>query len=265
MRAGQKAGSAKGLCLPAPPRSSCCIKIPATIIHDPDPEIYTQPAIAAGGSLPTFNNPDIETVDLWPVRPLDPITFRIRNLSAEASANQTRVDVSWSLWGIGMPRTVMSTVFANLPRAGFPASEQQLSVPLAAAAKNAGLYGILVQIYHPYDRDTTNNSGEQTVDGFQTSGGRARNFTLPVRNPSGATQTITFEKGPTDVAGWVNLVPSSLTLAPGAQSNISVQVAVPPWVPISPPGTLISYSIDIMALIGGNYLGGVSILILVDA
>jgi hypothetical protein len=257
--------TSRGLCQPAPRPSDCCIKLPPAIVLDPDPEIYCQPLIAAGGALPTFDSPDIETVDVWPIVPLDPILCTVRNISSDASASQTRVDVSWSPWGIGMPRTVMGTVFVDLPRAGSAGSQQQISVPLATAAKSAGFYGIFVQIYHPYDRDTSNNFGEQTVNGFTTQTGRAQNFPLPIRNPSGATQTISFEVGPPAVASWVNVAPSTLTLGPGAQGAVMVQVAVPSNVPISPAGTEISYTIDIMALIGGAYLGGISIVILVDA
>lgn len=253
------------LCRPAVLLSSCCIKVPASIVHDPDPETYTQSLIAASGSLPTFNSPDIDTVDIWPLVPLDPIQATVRNLSSDASGNQTRVDFLWSAWGIGMPRVPFGTTFVNLPRSGFVGSEQQLSMPLPAAAKAEGVYGIFIQIFHPYDRNTKNNSGEQTVNGFTTKTGRAHNFPLPIRNPSGATQSVGFQVGPPEVASWVNIVPSALVLGPGAQSIVNIQVAVPAAVPVSPPGTSISYTIDILATLGGSYLGGVSILILVNA
>jgi hypothetical protein len=240
--------------------------VPAAIIHDPDPETYTQSLIAGGGSLPTFNSPDVDTVDVWPIVPLDPVDFTIRNLSTEASANQTRVDVSWSPWGIGMPRSLLGTVVADLPRAGFPGSEQKFSLPLTSSAKAAGIYGAFVQIYHPYDSNTRNNSGEQTLNGFTTkSSGRAKDFPLPVRNPSFTTQTINFVVGPPTVASWVTLTPSTLTLGPGVQGSATIHIAIPGAVPVSPPGTEISFIVDIMAVMGGAYLGGVSIAILIDA
>jgi hypothetical protein len=44
-----------------------------------------------------------------------------------------------------------------------------------------------------------------------------------------------------------------------------VGINIPSAVPVSPPGTLISASVDILATIGGDYLGGVNIAILLDA
>lgn len=250
---------------PPPVRKSCCVRVPSEIIHDPDPAIYDQRLIAASGGLPTFNSPDISTVDLWPVRPIDNLTATVRNLSADASANQTRVDLSWSVWGIGMTRHSLGSTFVDLARAGFGGSEQKLSWPLPPALNAAGRYGVFVDLIHPYDRDVTNNQGEQTVDGFQTSHGRSRTFVVPVRNPSGSTQTIALHAGPAPVVPWVTIVPAVLTLGAGAQNNVMVAVHVPAAIPPSPPGTLISATVDVLAIMGGAYLGGISIVILFDA
>jgi hypothetical protein len=247
------------------PRTSCCIRVPSQIIHDPDPSIYDQRLIFEGGGMPTFNSPDIETVDLWPVRPIDNLTATVRNLSADSSANQTRVDLSWSAWGIGMPRIPILSSFVDLARAGFPGSEQTLLWPLPPALNAAGRYGIFVNVIHPYDRDPNNNQGEQTVDGFQTSTGRSKSFVVPVRNPASSTQLISLTAGPAPVVPWVTIVPSVLTLGAGAQQNVMVSVNVPAAIPASPPGTLISASVDVLATIGGTYLGGIDIAILFDA
>jgi hypothetical protein len=262
---GTQATPPSALCQPVFPPSDCCVKVPASIVHDPDPETYTQSLVAAGGALPTFRSPDMDSVDIWPWRPLNPIPATVRNLSSQASANQTRVDFLWSPWGVGMPRTNFGTTFVDLPRAGFPDSQQTITMPLPAdAIATGGFYGIFVQLSHPYDSNTRNDFGEHTINGFTTDSGRSHNFELPVRNPTGATQTVTFTVGPPAVAAWVTIAPSTFTLAPGAQQTVNVQVAVPTSVPVSPAGTAISYTIDIMATLGGAYLGGVSILILVD-
>jgi hypothetical protein len=42
-------------------------------------------------------------------------------------------------------------------------------------------------------------------------------------------------------------------------------VDVPTSIPASPPGTLISATVNVLATIGGEYLGGISIDILFDA
>ena len=250
---------------PPPTRKSCCIRIPSQIINDPDPSLYDQRLVFETGGAPTFNSPDIDTVDVWPLRPIDNLLIKCRNLSADASANQTRVDLSWSNWGIGLPRNPIGSTFVNLARAGFPGSEQSVSVPLPSAAKAAGLYGIFVNLFHPYDRDNTNNQGEQTLDGFQTSTGRAKTFVVPVQNPTGSIQTFNLTAGPAPIAPWVNIVPAAFTLGAGAQQNVLVSVNVPAAIPPSPPGTLISATVDVLATMSGAYLGGISIAILFDA
>jgi hypothetical protein len=197
--------------------------------------------------------------------PIADLTATVRNLSSEASANQTRVDVSWSQWGIGLPRNALFTSFVDLARAGFPGSEQKLSWPLPPALLAARLFGLFVKIIHPYDSDPLNNSGEQTVDGFQTSTGRSKTFVVPVRNPTGAAQTIALTVGPAPVLPWVTVVPAVIMLGAGAQQNVMLSIDIPTSVPASPPGTLISADVDVLATIGGNYLGGVTIAILFDA
>lgn len=246
-------------------RPSCCIRVPSQIIHDPDPAIYDQQLVFESGGAPTFNSPDIDTVDVWPVRPIDNLRITCRNLSADSSANQTRVDLSWSAWGIGMPRQSIGSAFVNLARSGFSGSEGTISWPLPPVVNAAGLYGIFVSLFHPYDTNPANNQGEQTVDGFQTSTGRSKTFVVPVRNPNNSAQTISLSAGPAPVIPWVNIVPSVLTLGAGAQQNVMVSVSVPAAIPPSPPGTLISATVDVLATIGGAYLGGISIIILFDA
>lgn len=243
----------------------CCIRIPKEIVHDPDPSTYDQQLLFATGVAPTFNSPDIETADLWPVVAIPNLTATVRNLSTEASANQTRVDVSWSAWGIGMPRTPLFTSFVDLPRAGFPGSEQILSWPTPPALIAARVFGLFVGLIHPYDTDPYNNAGEQTIDGFQTSTGRAKSFVVPVRNPTGAAATISLSAGPASVAPWVSVVPSTFTLGGGAQQDVMVSINVPAAIPPSPPGTLISATVDVLATIDGGYLGGASFAILFDA
>src|SRR5262245_45714583 len=189
----------------------CCARVPKEIVHDPDPSSYDQQLLLSTGVAPSFNNPDINTVDLWPLAPISNLTATVRNLSPEASANQTRVNASWSPWGIGLPRLPVATSFVDLARAGFPGNEQTLSWPLPPALKAAVLFGFFVNVIHPYDSNPHNNQGEQTLDGFQTSTGRSKTFVVPVRNPTGAAATITLSAGPAPVAPWVTVVPSVLT------------------------------------------------------
>jgi hypothetical protein len=173
--------------------------------------------------------------------------------------------VAWSPWGIGQPRTTIFTSFVDLARAGFPGAEQTLSWPTPPALLSAFLFGIFITVIHPYDSDPYNNQGEQTVDGFQTSTGRNKVFVVPVRNPTSTTQTIQLSAGPAAVAPWVNVVPSTFTLGAGAQQDVMVSIDVPTSIPASPPGTFISASVDVLATIGGSYLGGINFAIRFDA
>jgi len=239
--------------------------VPSQIVHDPDPAIYDQKLIYQTGGAPSFNSPDLNTVDLWPLRPIDNLTATVRNLSSEASANQTRIDLSWSVWGIGMAHQPIGSSFVDLARAGFSGSEQTISWPLPPALKAASRYGIFVDVLHPYDKDTSNNHGEQTLDGFQTSAGRSKTFVVPVRNPTSSVQTIMLSAGPAPIASWVTVVPATFTLGAGAQHNVMVSVHVPAAIPPSPPGTLISATVDVLATMGGAFLGGISIVIQFDA
>jgi hypothetical protein len=164
-----------------------------------------------------------------------------------------------------MPRQPIGSAFIDLARQGFAGSEGTIKWPLPPLVKAENRYGIFVEVLHPFDKNPNNNQGEQTVDGFQTSQGRAKTFVVPVRNPSGSAQTIVLSAGPAPVAPWVTIAPATLTLGAGAQQNVMVAVAVPSSIPPSPTGTLISATVDVLATMAGSYLGGVSILILFDA
>jgi hypothetical protein len=255
----------RSLCgLPPPLKPSCCIRIPDEIVKDPDPATYDAGQQFLGGADPTFNSPDLETVNIWPIQPIDRLTARVRNLSADAGAQRTRVDLAWTPFGIGFEPVPIASSFVDLARAGFGGSEQVLAWPTPADVTSAGRYGIFVDIHHPYDRDPLNNRGQQTVDGMQTSAGRSRTFIVPVRNPFSEVRTFSMQLTPAPQASWANVAPGSFTLAGGAVQNVAVKVDVPPGLPVSPPGTLISATIDIRAQSGGALIGGVSILILLD-
>jgi hypothetical protein len=253
------------LCGPPPFRRSCCIRVPDEIVRDPDPSTFDAGLAFASGASPTFNSPDINTINLWPVGPIDAIDATVRNLSPDAAAHRARVDVSWTPFGIGLQRTPIFSSFADLAKAGIAGSEQKLSWPTPPAMKAAGRFSVFVDIAHPYDRDLLNNHGQQTVDGLQTSGGRSRTFTFPVRNPSPSAQTISMSFVPSPQAGWATVSPATLALAGGAQQDVTVKITVPTSVPASPAGTLITATLDLVATAAGRLVGGISFLVLVDS
>lgn len=119
-----------------PIRKSCCIRMPSEIVHDPDPAIYDQRLLFETGGAPSFNSPDIDTVDIWPLRPIDNLAVTCRNLSGEASANRTRLDLSWSVFFVLalIPASVAATCGCHSsshakPSAPRPRSRPSPSVP----------------------------------------------------------------------------------------------------------------------------------------
>jgi hypothetical protein len=257
--------SLRTLCRPSALRRSCCIRLPDEIVKDPDPSTFDAELAFASGASPTFNSPDINTINLWPIAPIDAIDAIVRNLSPDASAQRTRVDVSWTPFGIGLQRIPIFSSFVDLAKAGSGGSEQQLSWPTPTAMKATGRFSVFVDIAHPYDRDLLNNRGQQTVDGLQTSAGRSKTFTFPVRNPSSSPQSISLSIVPSPEAVWATVSPATLSLAGGAQQNVTVKITVPTSVPASPAGTLITATIDLIAIAAGRLVGGISFLILVDS
>jgi hypothetical protein len=160
-------------------------------------------------------------------------------------------------------RQPIGSAFVDLARSGFPGSERTVQIATPTQVMQANRYGIFASIVHPYDRNVTNNAGEQTIDGFATSEGRNKQFIIPIRNPTGSVANIQLGISP-NIWG-AQIVPNTLTLGPGAQQNTQFYVAVPAAVPPSPPGTIITQTFEIMALLNGAFLGGVAILVLVDA
>lgn len=250
---------------PPPLERDCCVRLPPEIVKNPDPATYDAQQAFAAGQLPTFNSPDITTVLIWPMRPIDVLSAVVRNLSTDATAAQTRVDVSWSPFGIGLPRTPIASSFVDLARAGFPGSEQTLSWPTPPAVTAANRFGVFVNVVHPYDRDPNNNAGQQTVAGMQTSAGRFQRFVVPIRNPLASIQAVSLSLSPAIPASWASVSPAVVTLGPGAQQDVIVEIDVPSSVPPSPAGTLITATLELIAVAGSTLIGGVAFLILVDA
>lgn len=156
----------------------------------------------------------------------------------------------------------IASIFVDLARPGFPGSERTIQISTPRAVIEAKRFGISVKVVHPFDRDLTNNYGEQTVDGFATSETRNKLFIIPVRNPTNSSGLIQLAITPNI---WnATITPSSLTLGAGNQQDVQFSVRVPNSVPVSPAGTLISQTFEIMALLNGMLIGGVSILVLLD-
>jgi hypothetical protein len=249
---------------PIPPKrkKSPCVPIPSKIVKNPDPAIYDQYLEFKNDRPFSFNSPDIDTVNIWPVTPIPKIRVTVRNLSNETSAINTRINVSWSPWGIGLERKQLGSTTVNLSRAGKGGSEVSVFLTTPEEVIEAKRYGIFVDVVHPFDKNASNNHGEQTVDGFATSEKREGVFIIPVRNSSSFMVNIDLHVRPEK---WdATVTPSSLILSPGAQENVMFSVKVPSSIPPPNTGISITETFEVYATIGNELLGGVSILVLID-
>src|SRR5438876_17119 len=95
------------------PRFSCCVAI-KNPPERPDPASYSQEEQLALGQIPSWNSPDITTNDWSPFRLRQEAEVKIRNLSATASAANALVHFYVSQFGIGMARSLMSSMRVNL-------------------------------------------------------------------------------------------------------------------------------------------------------
>lgn len=243
-------------------RRKNCLTIPQEIVREPDPSTYSQQLELANGQFPQFNSPDISTVKIWPINPINEIEILVRNLSSEASAYKTHVGVEWSPWGIGMPRQQIGTIVTQLARLGDNGSEQKLLIPTPPAVKDAGLFGIFTTVSHPYDKDQSNNQGMQMVDGFQTSVQRHAQFVFPVRNPSSTSASINVLLNSSDWGATV--MPSTFTLNSGQQQDVTLVIQVPDTVHAAGEPPNISREFNVMAMAGQQLIGGLCIMVQVD-
>lgn len=241
-------------------KRDCCVPLDNVDVRKPDPSTYDQTRLLSAGVPITFNSPDIDTINFWPVVPIPELNVRLRNLSTEVPAAGTRVDMAWSRWGIGQVRSPVGSIAIDLA----PGTEGAVKLATPPALIAAGRFALFVKVFHPHDKDAGNNTGEQTIDGMRTSEGRTRSFTFPVRNPGPAAGNIQLQVLAGPAAPWAALSASNFTLAPGTETNATLTISVPAAVPVSPPGTLVTTMLDVMATLNGAYLGGINIFILID-
>ncbi len=247
--------TATSWCRPVPKRrGACCIRVD-TPPQRPDPAIYSQDEQLALGQMPSWDSPDIVTNNdiPWTLRP--ETTVKVRNLSPTVTAVNTQVQVSLSEFGIGLPKTPLSSKLVTLP-AG---QEIQLAFPLPAAV-TAGpqSIGVFVQIYHPNDAVEINSHGAQVITAFETkAAGRSVTTGVPVANPSGAAQAISLAILPNSVGASIS--PAAHNFAPFEQITAKLHVAV--------PGSMhnTSQAVTVVAHDGsGALVGGATLLIWIN-
>lgn len=175
------------------------------------------------GISPTWNSPDITTNFYSPFELFVEPEFKIRNLSATASAINTLVHVSTSPFGIGMQRTPLSTKVVNLA----PSQEVTLLYPLPQSLLNGDQkIGVYVQIEHPHDKNLLNSRAAQIIFAVHTTEvGRSFSVQFPVLNQSGAARQITLSVLPNDLV--TSLSPAVHSFAPFEQIQATLKIQVP--------------------------------------
>jgi hypothetical protein len=234
--------------------SACCVAV-STPPARPDPATYSQAQVIQQGQVPSWDSPDITTNNdiPWTLRPETVVV--VRNLSATVAAVNTQIQVSLTGFGIGLPKTPLSTQLVTLPASG----QLTLNYPLPQSVMNGPQsIGVFVDLYHPNDAVEINDHGSQVVTAFDTkSSGRHQEIAIPVANPSGAAQTITLAVLPNSVSAVV--APASHNFAPFEQIGAKLIVTVPAGLHNT------SESVTVVAHDGsGALIGGATLLIWVN-
>ncbi|MEL7424041.1 MAG: hypothetical protein AAFN81_13655 [Bacteroidota bacterium] len=252
------------LCPPAArkPSGRCGRMRPEKPPERPDPAIYSQQERFAGGLDFNWNSPDITTNNWSPWRLIPETSVEVTNLSTTVGAANVLVHLYTSEFGIGMPRSILSTKVVNLP----PASKAELLFPLSQAILNGSpLIATHVVVEHPHDAVTTNNTGEQIINGVKTSeSGRQLSFTFPVRNTEAAPQQINLNVVPTDLN--VSLSSTSHNFGPFEQISLTLNVEVPNSLQGTPVNNEIRRELTVFATgAAGQLIGGLTHIILIDS
>ena len=228
----------------------------------PDPAIYSQPQRLSSGQSASWESPDIQTNwwDDW--RFMDSIQIRIHNESNEASAVNTLVQVRWAPFGIGTPYSTLGDQMISL---GYAPDAKDLAFPINDAVRALGNdVSIQVQISHPHDKVPDNNLGYQAIHGVRTSQlGRSPSMTFAVVNASAVTQTITLVVLANDLGAAVT--PANRVYAPGEQVTATLTTNIPAAIVPPAGGFLLKDATVVGYDSSGRLLGGVTLLVRVDA
>ena len=256
--------SKRSWCLPprnAPGRDCCCITVDGPPPNRPDLAIYSQDEQFALGVAPTWDNPDIVTNYWNPFKLLPETSVTVKNLSPTAGAVNGQVSLYISEFGLGMPRSLLSSQAVNLG----PSQQVVLLFPLSQAVLGLAdqRIGTYVRIDHPYDSTPINNTGSQLIaDAYTSTAGRAFSVTFPVRNPLDSPQQITLSALPNDLSAAIT--PATRAFAPIEQITASLAVRVPGAIHGS-PGSEVRRDVTVIARgAAGEVIGGMTYVIWID-
>ena len=138
-------------------------------------------------------------------------------------------------------------------------------MPLPPAARAQVRFGVFVSLEHPYDRDRSNNQGEQAFDVKHTRDvGSNPTFSFPLRNSFSDQTQVTLQVNNPQNWFFTALVATVAPLSPffinpGETRTVGVSIAVPSG---TPAGTLATFSVYAMTPLG--LLGGVALIVIVD-
>ena len=220
----------------------------------PDPAIYSQAPVLATAGAATWDNPDIvvyATPQLvggeWRETQwiLNNALVSVHNHSMKAAAINTRVDVSYGPVGIGMPKKPLMSQMISLAAGGM----QQLSIPIppAVLSQPEQALALFVDLYHPFDSDTTNDHGESSSVITLVGAGIGAGTSFDLGNTTNSPITYNLTAEPNTVQADVEF--AQVTVAPGATQSVIVA-----W--IAPSGTTAT-SFTVIARDGqGNLQGG---------
>ena len=250
----------------APPRKDpekhcCCVHVDGPPPDRPDLAIYSQEEQFVLGTAPTWDSPDILTNQWTPFRLYPEVSVTVRNLSPTASAVNADVALYVSSFGIGMPRSLLSSQRINLG----PQQQMSLLYPLSQAILNAPeqRIGTFVQITHPHDRRQINNlGGQHLADAYTSAAGRSFTVSFPVANPLATAQVISLSALPNQLNAVV--APASRAFAPLEQIMATLTLHAPaamhgtPAAPVRLDATVVGRAAD------GSLLGGLTYVVFID-
>lgn len=228
----------------------------------PDPAIYSQSQRLSLGQISSWESPDIKTNFWEPWRFKDNIEVIVHNESSEASAVNALVQVSWAQFGIGTSFSPLGSQLINL---GIGPSQQELLFPVNEGIKALGnQVSIRVDISHPHDKNSDNNTGYQTIHGVNTSeAGKSPSVDFVVVNDRPSIDTINLVVQANDINATVT--PTSHVFAANEQITATLSTNIPASIVPPAGGHILKEATVIAYNSSGNMLGGITLLVRVDS
>jgi hypothetical protein len=266
--------------------------VPPWAYRQPDPMIYSQQYLQAQGLAVTWDNPDIHVelasnpgvpVDAHNLQPGTDylVVARVWNGSTAAPAPGLPIKVSYLDFGVGTTRHDVGVTTVDLPVKAAGGCPAFATVPWRTPGV-PGHYCLQVELLWDDDANPANNMGQSNTDVKPLNSPHAA-FTFAVRNDQAERALVTLtvdayaipplspcedaagEPGRRSSldrhrigawpvpAGWrVELHPAEIVLAPGQQTDVTVDVT-------APDGFIGRQALNVHATNGSRFLGGLTL------